>query len=37
LSEEALGFSFFDSNVLVDLKNKMTKALISNDGLDKID
>jgi len=36
LPEEALGFSFFDSNVSVDLKNKMAKALISNYGSDEI-
>lgn len=35
LSDEALGFVFVDNNVSVDLKKKMAKALISNDGPDE--
>jgi len=36
LSDEAIGFSFFDKNVSADLKKKMVKALTSNDGSDEI-
>lgn len=34
LSEEAVGFAFFDQNVSIEEKKKMVKALLSNDGSD---
>lgn len=36
MSDEAVGFAFFDNNVTVVLKKKMVKAPISNDGSDEI-
>jgi len=32
LSDEAIGFSYFDNNVSADLKKKMVKALTSHHG-----
>jgi len=36
LSDEAIGFSFFDNNVSADFKKRMVKALASNDGSEEI-